>query len=138
MVSYTRELIVNILSYNEEIRALVERTAGHPQASIYRPPAAPSLAEGKTLLDFGPKTTRVTATHGLKEQLLDMLVDVDMARKKLTEFENACLGLTYIIRPIGRPIKGVRETADSALEKIVAILNGLPYDSTEIVWEDVP
>ena len=82
------------------------------------------MAEYKTLWNLGPRTTRVTNIHPLRESLLDMLVDVDMARKNLEPMENICLSLFFTIRPLGRPTKDVKDNAYIALDKVVKKLNG--------------
>ena len=128
-MDYSRALVLAILEHLDEIEAYVYRVTSPLSEAVYivdtaQEKAFDKMGEGKTLWNYAAQTTRSVKRNGFREQLLDMLVDIQLARKYLTDEENVCLWAIYIARPTGRPKVKIKETADIALEKMIFHLNG--------------
>lgn len=126
---YSLELVLALLEHMDEIESYVYRV-NHPltQAPYHIDPKQEkdfdAMGEGKTLWNYASHTTRSVKRNGLREQLLDMLIDIQIARKHLTADENVALWAIYIAKSTGRQSRALKDTADIALEKLLFSLNG--------------
>lgn len=129
MSDYTRATVLAILEHLDEIEAYVYRVTSPLNETPYvidpdQEKEFDKMGEGKTLWNYASHTTRSVHRNGFREQLLDMIIDIQLARKYLTDEENLALWAIYIARPIGRPAVALKTTADIALDKVLFHLNG--------------
>ena len=126
-MTYTSDLIIAILEHWEYCQAFIEKSTQELFQVYYEYPDAPEFwnAEGNTLQDRSPHNTRIPKKDNLKENLIVMMADIEMALDTLEPADQISVRYHFQLEPgkISNRKKAVG-LAIEAVDKMVVKLNG--------------